>query len=408
MKKNNLKAMIFQLNENNQSELRYQQFVQFIKRFNRSDIKIGLILPNPTKNFSNEKTDPLLKAAENLGILPSETMVFLSQPDFVQKARNNGFALIAGWNSTIKEDKNLFQKGADILIKNIDLLNSEWIDDWFNYHPPHLYESIKYFPVETKGLFINPHYLYTGTEAMRKKDKPVFFFDYDGTLTPIAQRPDMAKLDSAIRNKLLQLSKKYHVALVSGREKEDLFKLVNIPDIFYAGNHGLDISGPGISMTFPEIEKYLPIIENITLLLEQTLSTFPGIILEKKGMSVAVHYRMTPEKNLPELKSILKNTMKGRLKYIRVLKGKKVFEFLPNIGWNKGKAITWIMNALGLSWAEHGVFYLGDDTTDEDAFRVLRTRGIGILISEKTRKSSADFRLSSPEEVKKWIQSFLY
>jgi len=408
MKKNNLKAMIFQLDENNQSGFRYQQFVQFIKRFNRSDIKIGLILPNPTKNFSDTKIDPLMKAAENLGILPSETMIFLSQPDFIQKARNNGFALIAGWNSTAKENNKLFQKGADILVKNIDLLNPKWIDDWFNYHPPHLYEPKKYFPVETKGLFINPHYLYTGTEAIKKKYKPVFFFDYDGTLTPIAQRPDMAKLTSTARNNLLQLSKKYHVALISGREKGDLIKQVNIPDIFYAGNHGLDISGPGISMTFPEIEKYLPIIENITLQLEQTLSTFPGIILEKKGMSVAVHYRMTPKENLPELKSLLKNIIKGRSKYIRVLKGKKVFEFLPNIEWNKGKAIIWIMNILKLSWVEYRVFYLGDDTTDEDAFRVLRTRGTGILISEKPRKSSADFRLSSPEEVKKWIQNFLH
>jgi len=407
MKKNNLKAMIFQLHENNQSEFRYQQFVQFIKRLNRTDIKIALILPNPTNIFFNAKTDPLTKAAENLGILPSETMIFLSHPDFIQKARNNGFALIAGWNSTIKEDKKLFQKGADILIKNIDLLNSEWIDDWFNFHPPHLYEPKKCFPVETKGLFVNPHYLYTGTEAMRKKYKPVFFFDYDGTLTPIAQRPDMAKLASTIRNNLLQLSKKYHVALVSGRDKEDLAKQVNIPDIFYAGNHGLDISGPGISMTFSEIEKYLPIIENITIQLERTLSTFPGIILEKKGMSVAVHYRMTPEEKFPELKSILKNSIKGRLKYLRVLKGKKVFEFLPNIEWNKGKAIIWIMNTLGLSWAKHKVFYLGDDITDEDAFRVLRTRGIGILVSEKSIKSSADFRLSSPEEVKKWIRNFL-
>jgi len=196
MKINSLKAIIFQLYENNESGFRYQQFIQFIKRFNRSDIKIGLILANPTKNFSDAKIDPLTKAAENLGILPSETMVFLSQPDFIQKARNNGFALIAGWNSTVKENNNLFKKGADILIKNIDLLNSKWIDDWFNYHPPHLYEPKKYFQVETKGLFINPHYLYTGTETMKKKYKPVFFFDYDGTLTPIVQRPDMAKLTS--------------------------------------------------------------------------------------------------------------------------------------------------------------------------------------------------------------------
>jgi trehalose-phosphatase len=408
MHKSNLKAIIFQLNKSNQSDSRYQQFIQFTKHLNRPDIKIGLILPERINISSDVKIDPLMQAAISLGIPPSETMIFLSQPDFIQKARNNGFELIAGWNSTVKEDNKLFQKGADILIKNIDLLNSKWIDDWFNHHPAQLFESKKNFPAKIEGFSVNPHYLCTGPEIMKRKEKPVFFFDYDGTLTPIVQRPNLAKLTSSMKNILLQLSKKYHLALISGRKKEDLIDQVGIPDIFYAGNHGLDINGPGISMTFPLVKKYLPIIENTTHYLDKALSSFPGVILEKKKISVAIHYRMVSKENLPELRSILKNSLKGKLKHIRILKGKKVFEFLPNIEWNKGKAIIWIMNTLGLSWDEHRVFYLGDDTTDEDAFRVLRTRGIGILVSEKTRKSSADFRLSSPEEVKKWIQSFLY
>ena len=82
-------------------------------------------------------------------------------------------------------------------------------------------------------------------------------------------------------------------------------------------------------------------------------------------------------------------------------------EFLPNIEWNKGKAVLWILNALKLDWSEHQIFYLGDDTTDEDAFRILRTRGTSILIAEKAQKSAADFRLSSPEEVKCWLKQFL-
>jgi len=89
------------------------------------------------------------------------------------------------------------------------------------------------------------------------------------------------------------------------------------------------------------------------------------------------------------------------------LKGKKVIEFLPNIEWNKGKAVLWILNALRLDWYNSKIFYLGDDTTDEDAFRILRTRGISILIAEKAKISAADFRLSSPEEVKCWLKYFL-
>jgi trehalose-phosphatase len=210
-----------------------------------------------------------------------------------------------------------------------------------------------------------------------------------------------------MKNLLIQLSKKYHVALVSGRDKTDLMKLVDIPDIFYAGSHGMDIHGPDTSMVLPKIEKYLPVIDIITDDLEKSLYHFPGAILEKKKLSVAVHYRMMQNKLLPELKKLLKKVLTGRLKFIRILKGKKVIEFLPNIQWNKGKAIVWIINVLDLSWNKYRMFYLGDDKTDEDAFRIVRTRGTGILISEKARMSAADFRLHSPNDVEKWLKSFL-
>jgi trehalose-phosphatase len=82
------------------------------------------------------------------------------------------------------------------------------------------------------------------------------------------------------------------------------------------------------------------------------------------------------------------------------MSGKKVFEILPAIDWDKGRAVRWITQALGISWTEASVIYIGDDTTDEDAFRVIRTRGTGILVSENPRDSAADFRLSSTEEVK--------
>ena len=282
MQKNYLKAIIFQINQNNQSELRYQQFIQFVKHLNQPDIKIGLILPNQTEMSSDTKADPLMQASISLGIPPSETMIFLSQPEYIQTGRDNGFALIIGWRSFAEENKLLFQKGADVLIDKLNLLSPQWINDWFHYHPSQFLETKKYFPTEAKEITVNPYYLYTGPEIMKRKEKPVFFLDYDGTLTPIIQKPEIAKLLPSIKNILFQLSKKYHLAVVSEREKEDLMRLVGIPDIFYAGNHGLDISGPGISMTLPLIEKYLPIIKDITHYLDKTLSSFQGVILEKK------------------------------------------------------------------------------------------------------------------------------
>lgn len=242
---------------------------------------------------------------------------------------------------------------------------------------------------------------------MEGKEKPVFFFDYDGTLTPIVERPDLAKISPEMKEIIRQLSLKYKCAIVSGRERKNLQTLVDIPGIFYAGDHGLDIIGPDISLIHPKAKKFLPLIQDISKSLDKSLSHIPGVIVEKKKISVAIHYRQVSKKDLSRLKLPLKEILKENREDIRLLTGKKVVEFLPNIEWNKGKAVLWILNTLGVDWSEHKIFYLGDDTTDENAFRILRTRGTSILIAEKAQKSAADFRLSSPEEVKYWLKYFL-
>jgi trehalose-phosphatase len=89
------------------------------------------------------------------------------------------------------------------------------------------------------------------------------------------------------------------------------------------------------------------------------------------------------------------------------MRGKKVFEILPAIDWNKGKAIRWIMQALGIQWSDASVVYIGDDTTDEDAFRVVCSRGTAILVSDKLKVSAADFLLSSPQEVRKLFEKVI-
>jgi len=407
MPDNHLKAIIFQLTHGHQSKLRYQQFITFVKHLNRPDIKIGLILPDQANYISEANNDPLMQAALSLGVPPSKTMIFLSTEEHIQIGRDNGFALIVGWQSTSKKNDRLYKMGADILIKELTFLSQGWIDDWFNRLPPHFFQSKNVLPTKIKYLTMNPNYLYGGTEIISKKGKPVFFFDYDGTLTPIVEKPSLSKLDPVMKDMLFQLSKKHHLAIVSGREIDDLIHQIDIPNIFYAGNHGMQIDGPEISMTLPLIDKYLPIIQNISLYLDEKLSSISGVIIEKKMASIAIHYRMASREDFPKIKSILKTALKGNLKHIRVLKGKKVFEFLPNINWNKGTAVLWIMNALGISWSDHQVYYLGDDTTDEDAFRILKTRGTGILVSKNEQISTADYRLSSYEEVKKWIKCFL-
>ena len=409
MNQNNFKAILFRMDWGKEDALRNKQIIEFIKRLGRPGLKIGLLLPGKKDASTTSEVNPFIQAVHKIGVSPVETMALLTQPKDIESARDSGFALIVGWETTKEgeEVEHFFKKGADIVIQRLSDLSAKWIDWWFNRYPPHLLESVKIFSGEYEKIFLHPRYLYSDSKIIEGKEKAVFFFDYDGTLTPIVQQPDLAKISPEMKEIIRQLSLKYKLAIVSGRGRRNLQSLVDIPEIFYAGDHGLDIIGPDISMTHPKVKKFLPLIQNISKSLDKSLSHIPGVIVEKKKMSVAIHYRQVSKEDLPGLKLPLKKILKENREDIRLLKGKKVVEFLPNIEWNKGKAVLWILNTLGLDWSEHKIFYLGDDTTDEDAFRILRTRGTSILIAEKAEKSAADFRLSSPEEVKCWLKYFL-
>ena len=89
------------------------------------------------------------------------------------------------------------------------------------------------------------------------------------------------------------------------------------------------------------------------------------------------------------------------------MSGKKVYEILPDIDWDKGRAIRWIIEALGISWSDYSIIYIGDDVTDEDAFRLVRVRGTGILVSQDEKASAADFRLVSVEEVRRFFEKII-
>jgi trehalose 6-phosphate phosphatase len=409
MKQNNFEAILFRMDWEKENALRDKQIIKFMKKLGRPNLKIVLLLPEKKPVSTTSEINPFIQAVHKIGVSPAETMALLTQPNDIELARDSGFALIVGWK-TIKEGDEaeyFFKKGADMVIQRLSDLNAKWIDEWFNHCPSHLLESVKTYSAENEKIFLHPRYLYSYSKIMEGKEKAVFFFDYDGTLTPIVQRPDLAKISPEMKEIIRQLSLKYKCAIVSGRGRRNLQALVDLPGIFYAGDHGLDIIGPDISMIHPKVKKFLPLIQNISKSLDKSLSHIPGVIVEKKKMSVAIHYRQVSKEDLPGLKLPLKKILKENRENIRILKGKKVVEFLPNIEWNKGKAVLWILNTMGLDWSGYKIFYLGDDTTDEDAFRILRTRGTTILIAEKAGKSAAGFRLSSPEEVKCWLKEFL-
>jgi trehalose 6-phosphate phosphatase len=228
--------------------------------------------------------------------------------------------------------------------------------------------------------------------------------DYDGTLTPIIDRPEDATLSPDMRRLLAQLIKHYPTAIVSGRALKDIRKLVGLRKIYYAGNHGLEIYGPGLKLVKPEAKKMAPTVSEICVDLKSGLGNIDGVIVEDKGLTASIHYRFVAPEKLGELKRIFTKITKPHLRAgkIKIACDKKVLEIRPNIDWDKGKAVLWIIDTLKL---RDGVLpiYLGDDKTDEDAFRALKSKGITILISNVPKKSDAEYFLRDVDEVKAFL-----
>ena len=88
---------------------------------------------------------------------------------------------------------------------------------------------------------------------------------------------------------------------------------------------------------------------------------------------------------------------------LRRMDGKKVYELLPDIDWNKGKAMLWLLETLGLEGENALPIYIGDDRTDEDAFSALEQRGIGILVSDQSPPTAARYSLKNPAEVEEFM-----
>jgi trehalose 6-phosphate phosphatase len=392
----------------------YSSTIRFIKELKKVGIKIGVISSSKNCRYilqsagiedlfqtrvdgevsielgikGKPEPDIFVTAAYNLGTVPARAVVVEDAISGVQAGRNGGFGLVLGLARKDNESA-LLKNGADVAMKDISEINLKWVEKWFHKKPEPLFK----FWDKAKSVFFS-------------KKKPVFFLDYDGTLTPIVKRPELAVISQDMKRVLVRLSEKYTTAIVSGRAREDVEKLLGIKNLIYAGSHGFDILGPGISLVEPRAEEAIPLIREIVKQLSEELDAIPGIVLEEKKFSVAVHYRLVDEQYLPKIKDSIERIIKNN-RSLRLMSGKKVFEILPNIDWDKGRAIRWIMQALGIRWFDVSVVYIGDDTTDEDAFRMVRTRGTGILVSDKPKESAADFQLSSTEEVKKLFEKII-
>ena len=234
--------------------------------------------------------------------------------------------------------------------------------------------------------------------------KPLLILDYDGTLSPIVPNPDEAILPDASRQSLIKLATITPVAVISGRDRKDVESKVALPQLIYAGSHGLDMAGPkGLDIPQKVDETALKALHTAAYNLQQQLEKVKGCIVEAKKYAIAVHFRNVAEE---EVEEVIEAVSKELAKHPSLKKGtgKKILELKPAIDWHKGRASLWLFEALKLKDSNSIPIFIGDDITDEDAFASLHQSGIGILVGSHGEQTAASFSLEDTEAVQKWLE----
>lgn len=225
--------------------------------------------------------------------------------------------------------------------------------------------------------------------------------DFDGTLAPIVDRPELARLPDRTRTVVERLARRANctVGLVSGRTLGDLRERVGIGGVVYAGNHGLEIAGGGLCYEAAAALALGEEISGAVATLSARLGQILGVLVEAKGLTASVHYRLVSPTDRTEVERVVRETVAENHPTLRVVGGKMVWEVRPRVPWNKGSAVRWIREQLGLR--EALTVYLGDDQTDEDAFAEIGpfvTARVGAAPSTR-----AGYHVADPEEVAEFL-----
>lgn len=228
----------------------------------------------------------------------------------------------------------------------------------------------------------------------------VAFLDFDGSLAPIAEHPEAAWLPDPARAAVTLLSRSCPVVIISGRDVADVRQRVGNAALWYAGNHGFELSGPGGVHYEQAIGRTAAVaLRRAARGLRARLHAIRGVLVEPKEFGVAVHYRGVAAADIPaviqavETEALLQHDL-------RVTHNKQVVELVPDVRWDKGMALHWILAVLEVDPRLAVPLVAGDDVTDEDAFRALTGSGVAVLVRDvenAERWTSADVAVEGPE-----------
>ncbi len=237
--------------------------------------------------------------------------------------------------------------------------------------------------------------------ALLRGRRLAVFLDFDGTLSPIVDRPDDARLTPSGGPALERLAALCPVAIVSGRDLGDVRRKAGVETLWYAGSHGFELAGPdGQTHEHEQAGKAVAALAEARRQLSERLRELPGAIVEEKRFALAAHYRMVAEERACEVIDAVAE-VGSQYDVLRMTGGRKVAELRPNIDWDKGKALHWLLEQIAPDGGEVLPLYAGDDLTDEDALTAIGEDGFGVVVRNYElgdRPTAAHVAADDPEE----------
>ncbi|NMT63896.1 trehalose-phosphatase [Marinobacter orientalis] len=317
------------------------------------------------------KPEIMLEAARRLDVAPADAVIVEDATAGIRAGRDGEFGLVVGVSRNGNETE-LREAGADHVTADVYAVS-------FLRQIPNALDHME------------------DLSAWRGSRPLAVFLDFDGTLAEITEEPGKAQISAEARSALQRFS--CPVAVISGRDREDLQSRVNVEGIYYAGNHGFDIAGNGHRHTLPEADNAVKDVDHAERMARERVGDLSGVIIERKRYSLAVHYRKVKSDEVLEKVQQAVEDMRQETG-LRKRNGKKVLELEPAVDWNKGRALRWLIDILPVSGEESPfIVYAGDDVTDEDAFLALREDGPGIYVGDALTCSLADYHVRDPDEV---------